>query len=26
VAGTWPEYSWAPLSLDDPEPNDEAAA
>jgi hypothetical protein len=26
VAGTWPEYSWAPLSLDDPEPDDEAAA
>jgi hypothetical protein len=24
--GTWPEYVWTPLSLDDPEPDDEAAA
>ena len=26
AAGTRPEYIWTPLTLDDPEPGDEAAA
>jgi hypothetical protein len=26
VTGTWPEYIWTPLTLDDADPDDEAAA